>query len=327
LDKSPIQEGESAHQALARTVWLAQRAEQLGYHRFWVAEHHNTPDLASSAPEVLVAYLLANTSRIRVGSGGVMLRHYSPYKVAETFHLLASLAPGRVDLGVGRAPGGLPLSTKALQEPRDPARKPDFDQKLRQLDAFLRGGLPVDDPLAGLVATPLPTVGPERLLLGASVDSATLAANLGWEFVYAGQLNGDEENIGRVFEAFSHASGGRKPILALAALVADTDEDAKRQVSALRILKLHLSTGQSVNLGTRAQVEEFARQAGVTDYRVEEKTPSVVHGTAQSVRRQLDDFHHRFGVQEFILDAPILSKAERLSSIEALAQDRLSVAA
>lgn len=105
LDKSPIAENETAADALARTLALAQQAENLGYHRFWIAEHHNTPQLASPSPELLIAWILGQTTRIRVGSGGVMLQHYSPYKVAENFNVLAALAPGRVDLGVGKAPG------------------------------------------------------------------------------------------------------------------------------------------------------------------------------------------------------------------------------
>src|SRR6195952_4702103 len=114
LDKSPIEQGLTAADGLRATLRLAVRAEELGYHRFWVAEHHNMSNLASSAPEALIAYLLAKTSSIRIGSGGVMLQHYSAYKVAETFNLLASLAPNRVDIGIGKAPGGMPLSTNAL---------------------------------------------------------------------------------------------------------------------------------------------------------------------------------------------------------------------
>ncbi len=116
LDKSPLAAGETAAQALTRTLTLAQQAEAWGYHRFWIAEHHNTDQLASPSPEVVIAWILGQTRQIRVGSGGVMLQHYSPYKVAENFNLLASIAPGRVDLGVGKAPGGLPLSTRALQQ-------------------------------------------------------------------------------------------------------------------------------------------------------------------------------------------------------------------
>ena len=115
LDKSPVAAGENATQALARSLKLAQRAESWGYKRFWVAEHHNSEQLASPSPELLIAWIAAQTRTIRVGSGGVMLQHYSPYKVAENFNLLSSLAPDRIDLGVGKAPGGLPLSTRALQ--------------------------------------------------------------------------------------------------------------------------------------------------------------------------------------------------------------------
>lgn len=123
LDKAPVLQGESPTAALQRTLQMAQRAEEWGYHRFWLAEHHNTAQLASPSPEVLIAWIIAQTRHIRVGSGGVMLQHYSPYKVAENFNLLASLAPGRIDLGVGKAPGGLPLSTHALQQGVDAAKK------------------------------------------------------------------------------------------------------------------------------------------------------------------------------------------------------------
>ena len=126
LDKSPVAEHETAADALARTLALAQQAETLGYHRFWIAEHHNTPQLASPSPELLIAWILGQTKRIRVGSGGVMLQHYSPYKVAENFNVLAAIAPGRVDLGVGKAPGGLPLSTRALQHGLNPQEKGSF---------------------------------------------------------------------------------------------------------------------------------------------------------------------------------------------------------
>ncbi|STW29700.1 luciferase family protein YtmO [Klebsiella michiganensis] len=137
LDKSPLAAGETAAQALARTLTLAQQAEAWGYHRFWIAEHHNTEQLASPSPELAIAWILGQTRRIRVGSGGVMLQHYSPYKVAENFNMLASLAPGRVDLGVGKAPGGLPLSTRALQQGLNPQQKGSFADQLAQLDNWL----------------------------------------------------------------------------------------------------------------------------------------------------------------------------------------------
>jgi len=170
-------------EALAHTAKLARRADDLGYKRFWVAEHHASPFLASSAPEIVSAYLLAVTRRIRIGTGGVMLQHYSPFKVAESFRVLENLAPGRVDLGVGKAPGGLPYATQALQAFHDKATKPDFETALEQLDGFLRGPLPAPHPLSK--AQPKPDIAslPGRILLGASPESAALAARLDGNFV------------------------------------------------------------------------------------------------------------------------------------------------
>lgn len=320
LDKSPVEQGLTAADALRATVKIAARAEELGYHRFWVAEHHNMSNLASSAPEALIAYLLARTSRIRIGSGGVMLQHYSAYKVAETFNLLASLAPGRVDLGVGKAPGGFPLSTRALQLAVDPARKPDFASQLSDLNIYLAA----DPNYDGAQATPFPPTAPERFLLGASVESAELAAEKGWELVFAGHLNGDPDNLRRTFEAYERASGGKHPILALAAFAAESEDYARERVGKLRIVKVFLPNGQTVNVGSEEQAAEFARQASITDYRTEEKVPSVLHGTAEQVRKELDELHRRYGVKEFVLDTPALSVAERLASIELLAKERLS---
>ncbi|PHH47526.1 ABC transporter substrate-binding protein [Pluralibacter gergoviae] len=152
LDKSPLADGETAAQALKRTLSLAQQAESWGYHRFWIAEHHNTDQLASPSPEVAIGWLLGQTRRIRIGSGGVMLQHYSPYKVAENFNLLAALAPGRVDLGVGKAPGGLPLSTRALQQGVAQPERLTFADRLAQLASDNRTRIGSDVDVARLLA-------------------------------------------------------------------------------------------------------------------------------------------------------------------------------
>lgn len=318
LDKSPVPEGATAAEALQRTVALAQRAEQLGYQRFWVAEHHGNPGLAGSAPEVLAAHILARTSRIRVGSGGVMLQHYSPFKVAEQFKLLAALAPGRVDLGVGKAPGGLPLSTRALQAVHDKTAKPDFAARFAELDAFLQNALPAAHPLAGAVAQPQPPSLPERYLLGGSPDSAALAARHGWNFTYAGHFNGDPANIERSLKVYREAAG-RAPSLALYALVAPTQAQAERLVGALRVFKLHLPTGQTFNLPSEQAAAEFARQAGVSEYRLEETRPHVIAGSQNHVREQLDALAERYGIEEFVVDTPVAGFADRLASVELLA--------
>jgi len=311
LDKSLVQRGEQPSAALARTVALAKYAEQLGYHRFWLAEHHGFKTHASSAPEILIGYILAQTSRIRVGSGGVMLQHYSPYKVAETFNMLAGLAPGRVDLGVGKAPGGFPLSTKALQ-PYEGGRPADFADQLRALDAYL-GGAP------GVLAMPLPQVAPERYLLGASVASAVLAGERGWDFAFAGQFNGDSDLIERSFAAYRRYTD-RPPLLAVVALAAPTQGEAEAQVASLHMFKMHLPQGQSVNLGSPDQAVEYARQAGISDYTVEEIRPSLLAGTPEFVHAELERMHVRYGVAEFIIDTPVAAEADRLASIRLLAQ-------
>jgi luciferase family oxidoreductase group 1 len=325
LDKSPVTAGETALNALSNTVNLAKRAEGLGYRRFWVAEHHGGPDLASSAPEVLVSWILAHTSTIRVGSGGVMLQHYSPFKVAETFNLLSSLAPGRVDLGIGKAPGGLPKATTALQVYR--AEKPAFEEQLSSLTAFLDNSAAAAPDPETAFAGPRPPVSAERFLLGASPDSARLAAAHGWNFVFAGHLNGDPEDLRLSLETYRETSGGRAPILALSAYASENPADAASQVSKLQIFKLFLEDGQSVSLGRREQAEEFARQVGARNYRIEERKPSVLHGTSESIHAELSRLSTAHGIEEFILEPPPVGADRRLASIELLARKPLSAAA
>lgn len=324
LDKSPVEPDAIATDALKATVALAARAEALGYQRFWLAEHHNLPALAGSAPETLIAYLLAKTSHIRIGSGGVMFQHYSPYKVAETFNLLASLAPGRVDLGVGKAPGGFPASTRALRTGPVDAPVQDFEKQLDDLNRYLLADAAAAN---ALLATPVPTIPAERFLLGASVASAKLAASKGWILVFAGHLNGDQHNLQETFDVYRRETGGKVPVLALAAFAAESEEAARARVADIKIFKVTLSNGVSVNVGNPEQAAEFARQSGVTDYRIEEKTPHVLAGTGEQVRKQLDALHATLGVTEFIIDIPVPQAALRLKAIEFIANSRLSLAA
>src|ERR687894_2793551 len=190
LDQSPISEGSTGPDALADTLALARLADELGYHRYWVAEHHGGPMLAGPAPEVLIGPLAAATRRIRVGSGGVMLPHYSPLKVAETFSLLAGLYPGRIDLGLGRASGTDPMTTYALQRDRRQASPDDFPDQLAELLAYLDDRLPPDHPFQRLGSS-LPRLPqkPEPWLLGSSPQSAIWAAELGLPYAFADFIN------------------------------------------------------------------------------------------------------------------------------------------
>lgn len=235
LDQSPVHGSETPADALRRTIELAQRAEEWGYHRFWVAEHHGSDRVMGSSPEILVSHLLAHTSTIRIGSGGVMLQHYSPYKVAENFNVLASLAPGRVDLGIGRGPGGLPRSTAALRrgvlrQAQDEKRTAQDEkgtvqdegrtaqdekgtaqdegqgefqyepsmtlaEKLTELRQFLHNKLDPGHPLYGLQASPLAPQPPELFLLGTTRSSGDMAAELTMPYVFALFLNNDEDEM------------------------------------------------------------------------------------------------------------------------------------
>ena len=175
LDQSPVNDNETAVEAFQHTITLAQKAEEWGYYRFWVTEHHGSERVMGSSPEVLISHLLAKTSRIRVGSGGVMLQHYSPYKVAENFNVLAALAPGRVDLGIGRGPGGLPRSTAALQQGMG-GKTQSLEDKLITLQQFLHNQLEETSPLYGLHASPVTSQPADVYLLGTTPASAEMAA-------------------------------------------------------------------------------------------------------------------------------------------------------
>lgn len=318
LDKSPIAEHETAQDALARTLQLAQQAENWGYHRFWIAEHHNTTQLASPSPELVIAWILGQTRRIRVGSGGVMLQHYSPFKVAENFNMLATLAPGRVDLGVGKAPGGLPLSTRALQQGINSAEKGSFADQLAQLDNWL--SLSKDDHAEETVlATPLPPQRAEGFLLGASLESAALAAKLGWNFVFAAHLNGDKALLRDVVTQWQQQSQ-RDTVVAVQVIVAETEAQAHALAQQVEVWGVELANGQRVSVASEAQGHAFARQADSPAVRIAKREPSLIAGTPQQVLAGLDQLHQQFAIDEFIIDTPISEGSARLTSVLRLAQ-------
>src|SRR5579859_7068162 len=207
LDQSPIAEGSTGVDALHNTLDLARLADRLGYHRYWVAEHHGGPMLASASPEALIGPIAAATTGIRVGSGGVMLPHYSPFKVAETFTILSALYPGRIDLGLGRAAGTDPLTTFALQRDRRQASPDDFPQQLAELLGYLEQTLPEDHPFARLAPTlPGRPELPSVWLLGSSPQSAIWAAQLGVPYAFADFINpGGAEIAGHYRERFEPA--------------------------------------------------------------------------------------------------------------------------
>jgi luciferase family oxidoreductase group 1 len=325
LDKSPTGEDGNATRALQTSLSLARLADQLGYHRIWFAEHHGVPALAGSAPEVLIAHVLAITSRIRVGSGGVLLQHYSPYKVAETFGVLANLAPGRVDLGIGRAPGGMPAGRRALQWELAAEKRP-FEQKLRELDHFIRGTLPLGHPLEGAQALPAAAALPQLFLLGASAESARLAGKLGWNYGYSGHHNGDASLLNEVKSTHARA-GGRAFSVAVSVVIAGSASEAARLTQEARVFKVTLPDGHSVNLPSEDAAREYARQSGENNYTLQPLTPQLIAGTPAQVLDRLDELHRTQGIDEFVLDLPTTGARARFEALEALANHRHLTAA
>ncbi|MEJ8547302.1 LLM class flavin-dependent oxidoreductase [Brevibacillus borstelensis] len=248
LDQSPIPEGSTAAEALAQTTRLACELDKLGYHRFWVSEHHFSHSLAGSSPEVLIAHLAAHTKHLRVGSGGVMLPHYSAYKVAENFRVLEGLHPNRIDLGVGRAPGGMPLATRALQEGKAPGLD-QYPDLLDDLIAYLHDALDPHHSFAGLRATPFIHTAPEVWLLGSSSESARLAAERGASFAFAHFINGEggEEAMRRYRRRFRRSLLGSEPqsMVAVFVICADTEQEAEAAASSLDLTLLLLEKGEA----------------------------------------------------------------------------------
>ncbi|MEK8128743.1 LLM class flavin-dependent oxidoreductase [Paenibacillus filicis] len=323
LDQSPIGEQETAEEAFRNTVELAKKAEQLGYHRFWVSEHHDSEYLAGSSPEVLIAYLLAHTQRIRIGSGGVMLQHYSPYKVVENFNVLSALAPGRVDLGIGSAPGGFPRSTKALRQGSEPNAKP-LEAKLIELEQYLHKRVPEEHPLYGVKASPLPQKPPELYLLGTSISSAQLAAKTGIPYVFAQFINGDEAVIQEALLAYrsQFVSDGRsepQALMAVSVIVTETDEEAEELWLAAdsKHVKIHLESGRTINVKTLESAEEYGRQAD-EKYTVEVKDSPIIHGSKHAVRQQLLELQERYGLDELIVSLSMKGFSRRLRAYELL---------
>src|SRR5947209_16359366 len=185
LDQSPIAEGSTAGQALRNSFELAQLADRLGYHRYWLAEHHGTPGLACASPEVMIGQVAGLTSNIRVGSGGIMLPHYSPLKVAETFSMLAGMYPGRIDLGVGRAAGTSPGIAFALQRDRRQRAPDDFPDRFSELLGYFSDPATPASPFPQIARALPEFAAPEPYLLGSSLQSAAWAAELGLPYVFA----------------------------------------------------------------------------------------------------------------------------------------------
>jgi luciferase family oxidoreductase group 1 len=322
LDQSPISEGSTGVDALHNTLDLARLADQLGYHRYWVAEHHGGPMLAGPSPEVLIGPIASATEEIRVGSGGVMLPHYSPLKVAESFTILAALYPGRIDLGIGRAAGTDPLTTFALQRDRRQAAPDDFPQQLAELLAYFDDSLPDEHPFHRLAATlPGRPELPVPWLLGSSPQSAIWAGELGLPYAFADFINPGGSEIAALYrERFRPERDVPAPRTAVAAWVvcAPTDEEAQRLATSSRMTFTLLRRGELIPVPPPEKALAFLAREG--------KSPTggipgrrAIIGSPATVRARVEELADEYRADEVIVVTITHDHQARRRSYELLA--------
>jgi luciferase family oxidoreductase group 1 len=323
LDQSPISEGSTGADALRNTIDLAQLADRLGYNRYWVAEHHGGPMLAGPSPEVLIGPIAAATERIRVGSGGVMLPHYSPLKVAESFTILAALFPGRIDLGLGRAAGTDPLTTFALQRDRRQAAPDDFPEQLAELLAYFDDNLPEDHPFRHLAkALPGRPELPETWLLGSSAQSAIWAGELGLRYAFADFINPQGAEIAKLYrERFQPARDLKAPRTAVAAwvLCAPTDDEAQFLATSSRMTFTLLRRGQLISVPTPETAVAFLKREGKQPNGDRPGRRGII-GSPETVRSGLDALAAEYQADEVIVVTITYDHQVRRRSYELLAE-------
>ena len=321
LDQSPVSEGSTGAQALHNTMDLARLADELGYHRYWVAEHHGTPTLASASPEVLIGPIASATSRMRVGSGGVMLPHYSPRKVAETFSVLSGLYGDRIDLGLGRAASTDHAATiHALQRDRRTPSPDDFPDQLAEVLAYLEERPPPDRRFAGLAALPGLPGRPEPWLLGSSAQSAVWAGQLGLPYAFADFINPEGVKIADLYRQFfsdSERLPGPRLAVCVAAICAETDAQAERLAASSRMTAALSRFGELIPI---PPVEKALRY-------FEGKGPSAalagrraVLGSPATVRAGLEGLAGAYGAGEVLVVTITHSHDDRRRSYELLAE-------
>jgi luciferase family oxidoreductase group 1 len=320
LDLSPIVEGSDAAQALRNTLDLAQHAERWGYQRYWLAEHHNMPGIASAATSVVIGYVAGGTSTIRVGAGGIMLPNHAPIVVAEQFGTLATLYPGRIDLGLGRAPGTDQLTARALR--RGLGSDPDeFPQDVIELMDYFR---PVQ-PGQQLRAVPGAGVDVPIWILGSSLFGAQLAASMGLPYAFASHFAPAQmmQAIAIYRSRFRPSEQLAKPhvMLGVNVFAAETDHQARLLMTSLQQAFVNLRTGRAGPLPP--PVEGYAsRLSPLERAQIEQALLCTIAGSPETVRRGLADFVARTGADELMITAQVFDHAARLRSFEIVAQMR-----
>jgi len=320
LDQTPVPEGSSGGDALRNSIDLAQLADSLGYHRYWLAEHHGTPGLACTSPEIMIGQVAAATRRIRVGSGGVMLPHYSPLKVAENFSMLSGLFPGRIDLGIGRAAGTDANTSFALQRDRRQRSPDDFPDQLDELLGYIGNRMPVHRPFAARVVLPGRPEMPEPWLLGSSQQSAIWAAELGLPYCFADFINAAGAPIAAHYrDAFVPSERLLAPELAVAVWVicADDDEQATALAASFRMMMALLIRGQLIAVPPPEVAQQFLDAepdaAALSQHR------RLIVGSPQTIRESIEAVAAEYGAEEVLLVNILHDHTARRRSYELVA--------
>jgi len=317
LDQSPIPEGSTAGDALRNTLDLARAADSLGYSRYWLAEHHGTPGLACASPEVMIGPVAAATSRLRVGSGGIMLPHYSPLKVAETFSMLSGLFPGRIDLGIGRAPGSSQAIARALQRDRRLPAPDDFPDQMSELLGYFEP--PTAGPFPQIPALHLAS--PEVWLLGSSPQSAVWAAESGLPYAFADFINPEGAPFAASYrDNFrpSHRLQEPKVAVCVWAVCAGSQEEALRLSLSARMMMLLLFRGVLIPVPPVEKAEEFLAKEGLAPQSLPIRR-RIIAGDPRQVRTALESVAAEYGAEEVFVVNILYDHAARVRSYELIA--------
>jgi luciferase family oxidoreductase group 1 len=317
LDQSPVISGLGARRALEETLALARRVDELGYYRYWLAEHHAIAALADPCPEILLARLGAETRRIRIGTGGVLLPYYSAFRTAESFRMLEALYPGRIDLGIGRAPGGDARTAQAVGG----GKLPDADRfpsQVWELVGHLEGTLPADHPFKRVRLQPEVDTVPQVWLLGSSDYSGALAAQLGLPFAFAHFINargGDE--VTRFYK--DNFQGKSKPsvIVCTFLICGETDDEAERLAASIDLRRLHMALNIDSAVPTPEEAARHQYSPEERQYVLSQRARAVIGGP-QKCRRELEEMAARYGADEMMVLTITGDYATRLRSYELL---------
>ncbi|AYV72986.1 LLM class flavin-dependent oxidoreductase [Bacillus sp. PK3-056] len=324
LDQAPVLSGKSAQEALKESMKLAQLGEKLGYTRYWIAEHHDFPGLASSAPEVMLGYIGANTEKIKIGAGAILLPHYKPYKVAETFNMLATLFPDRIDLGIGRAPGGsaeasIALSGNFLENVRN------MPNSIKDLLHFLYNNYPTDQMFSKITAHPFPDTPPVPWILGTSEKSAIQAASYGTAYAF-GHFMSDKDGIEIVNtyrNAFRQSSGLQKPqaIITVSVICAETSELAEELALSWFLSKIQTDKGEKNNgIPTLEESRNYSFTSDEKE-RIQEMRKKMMIGNPKEVKQQLAELQSAYSVDEIMIVTITNSYDRRIKSYELIAKE------